>query len=224
MTCPLPKILTSWYHHIGVRFQHMNSGTSDHSTCLVSSAGRNWTAVVQPCYPLPLRGPLMDLRLCRAHIVFHSYSHLLLYCRSSSTWYVNELCGSVPIKLYLKKTGGRPDFSYVCNLLNPALSLAHALLLLRLNWLFFWTPVVFIFWPRHSTLLLHYHMVFPGNSVVKNPPANTVDAGLIPELGRSPGGGNGNPLQYSCLGNPMDRRPWWATVHGVAESWTQLSD
>ena len=43
------------------------------------------------------------------------------------------------------------------------------------------------------------------------------------ELGRSPGGGNGNPVQYSCLGNSMDRGAWWATVHGVAKSWTGLS-
>ena len=59
--------------------------------------------------------------------------------------------------------------------------------------------------------------------VVKNPPANAGDirdAGLISGLGRSPGGGNGNPLQYSCLENPMDRRPRQATVHGVAKSWT----
>ena len=53
--------------------------------------------------------------------------------------------------------------------------------------------------------------------MVKNPPANagdTGDTGSIPGLGRSPGGGNGNPLQYSCLENPMDRRAWWATFHG----------
>ena len=50
------------------------------------------------------------------------------------------------------------------------------------------------------------------------------DAGLIPGLGRSPGEGNGNPLQYSCLGNPMDGGAWWAVVHGAAKSWTRLSD
>ena len=50
--------------------------------------------------------------------------------------------------------------------------------------------------------------------MVKNPPANTGDAGSIPGSGRSHGGGNGNLLQYSCLGNPMDREAWWATVHG----------
>ena len=53
--------------------------------------------------------------------------------------------------------------------------------------------------------------------MVKNPPANAGDMGLIPGLGRSPGEGNGNPFQYSCLENPMDRGAWWATVHGVAK-------
>ena len=60
-------------------------------------------------------------------------------------------------------------------------------------------------------------MSFPGGSVVKNLPANAGDAGSIPGLARSPGGGNGNPLQYSCLENPMDRGAWWATVHGVTK-------
>ena len=60
-------------------------------------------------------------------------------------------------------------------------------------------------------------MGFPGGSVVKNLPANIGDMGLIPGLGRSPGEGNGNPLQYSCLGNSMDRGAWWAAVHGVAK-------
>ena len=53
---------------------------------------------------------------------------------------------------------------------------------------------------------------------VKNPPANAGHTGLIPELGRSPGEGNGNPLQYSCLGNPMDRGDWQDTVREAAES------
>ena len=53
--------------------------------------------------------------------------------------------------------------------------------------------------------------------MVKNAPANTGDMGSIPGLGKSPGEGNGNPLQYSCLGNPMDRGAWWAIVHGVAK-------
>ena len=61
-------------------------------------------------------------------------------------------------------------------------------------------------------------MGFPGGSVVKNLPASAEDTGLIPGLGRSPGEGNGNPLQYFCLGNPMDRGAWRATVPGVAKS------
>ena len=59
--------------------------------------------------------------------------------------------------------------------------------------------------------------------IKKNPPASAGDVrdvGLIPGFGRSPGGGHGNPLQYACLENPMDRGSWQATVHGVAKSWT----
>ena len=56
--------------------------------------------------------------------------------------------------------------------------------------------------------------------IVKNPPASVGDLGLIPWLGRYPGGGNGHPFQYSCLENPMDRGPLWATVHGVTKSQT----
>ena len=63
-------------------------------------------------------------------------------------------------------------------------------------------------------------MGFLGRSAVKNLPTNVGDVGSIPESGRSPGEGNGNLLQYSCLGNPMDRGPWRTTVHGVAKSRT----
>ena len=63
-------------------------------------------------------------------------------------------------------------------------------------------------------------MGFAGGSVVKNPPANPGDAGLIPDLEKSPREGNGNPLQYSCLGNPMGRGAWRAAVHGVTKSQT----
>ena len=69
-------------------------------------------------------------------------------------------------------------------------------------------------------------MGFSGGSVVKNLSANTGTkgyVGLIPGLGRSPGGENGNPLQCSCLENRMDTGIWWATVYGVAKSQTQLS-
>ena len=67
-------------------------------------------------------------------------------------------------------------------------------------------------------------MGFPGGSDGKESACNAGDPGLIPESGRSPGEGNGYPLQYFCLENPMDRRAWWATVHGVSKSQTQLSN
>ena len=65
---------------------------------------------------------------------------------------------------------------------------------------------------------------FPGGLLVKNPPDNAGDTGSIPLLGRSVGEGNGNPLQYSSLGNPMDRGAWWATVHGLAKESDRLNN
>ena len=64
---------------------------------------------------------------------------------------------------------------------------------------------------------------FPGGSDVKASASKAGDLGSIPESGRSPGEGNGNLLLYSCQENALDRRAWWATVHGVTKSWTQLS-
>ena len=67
---------------------------------------------------------------------------------------------------------------------------------------------------------------FPGGQLVKNLPPNVGDArdvGSNPGSGRSPGVGNGNPLEYSCLENSMGRGTWWTVVHGVIKSWTQLS-
>ena len=61
---------------------------------------------------------------------------------------------------------------------------------------------------------------FPGDSEGKASACNAGNPGSIPGLGRSPGQGNSNPLQYSCLESPMDGEAWWATVHGVAKSWT----
>ena len=71
--------------------------------------------------------------------------------------------------------------------------------------------------------LMHFWS-FAGGSVVKNLSSSVGDMGSIPGSGRSPGEGNGNPLQYSCLENPMDGGALWATVHGVAKSQTQLSN
>ena len=67
-------------------------------------------------------------------------------------------------------------------------------------------------------------MGFPGGSDSKESACSTENQGSIPGLGRSPGAGSGNPLHYSCVGNPTDRGAQWAIVHGVAKSWTRLSD
>ena len=75
------------------------------------------------------------------------------------------------------------------------------------------SPFAFLMW-----------LGFPGGSDGKESSCNAGGPGSIPGSGRSPGEGNGNPLQYSCLGNPMDRAAWWATVHGVTKSQTRLSD
>jgi len=66
-------------------------------------------------------------------------------------------------------------------------------------------------------------MSSPGGSDGKESACNVGYLGAIPGLGRSPGGGHGNPLQYSCLENPMDRGAWWAAVHVVTTNWTRLS-
>ena len=79
-------------------------------------------------------------------------------------------------------------------------------------------PALFFFlkiWER-----LFGALGFPGGLDGKEFTCNVRDLGSIPVLGRSPGGGHGNTLQYSCLENSMDRGAWWATVHGVAKSWT----
>ena len=67
-------------------------------------------------------------------------------------------------------------------------------------------------------------MGFPGGSDGKESAHNAGDLGSIPGSGKSPGEGNGNPLQYSCLENSMNRRAWWATDRGVAKSWTGLNN
>ena len=68
------------------------------------------------------------------------------------------------------------------------------------------------------------YLKFPGGSDGKESACSVGDLGSIRRLGRFPGEGNGYPLQYSCLGNPMGRGAWRATVHGVTKNWTQLSD
>ena len=78
--------------------------------------------------------------------------------------------------------------------------------------------------PARSEEMETVNAELPGGSVSKESACNVADLGSIPGSGRSSGEENDNPLQYSCLENSMDRGAWWATVHGVAKSWTQLSN
>ena len=75
----------------------------------------------------------------------------------------------------------------------------------------------------NKTLLIVY-WGFPGGSAGKESACSAGDLGSFPGLGRSPGEGNGNQFQYSCLENSMDQGAWWAAVHGVVKSWTGLSN
>ena len=83
---------------------------------------------------------------------------------------------------------------------------------------------LFLFWSMSCYTEVGFFSDFPGGSDSKECSCNVGDLGSIPGLGRSPGGGNGNLLQYSCLENPMDKGAWLATVPGVAKSQTWLSD
>ena len=90
------------------------------------------------------------------------------------------------------------------------------------------TPCVASDYTNHMSFKSWYYLRwgFPGSSVVNNLPTKAEDTGdtdMVPGWGRSHGRGNGNSLQYSCLGNPMDRGAWCATVHGVTKSQTQLN-
>ena len=77
---------------------------------------------------------------------------------------------------------------------------------------------------KSRTQLSSFHFEFPGGSDGKESACNAGDLGLIPGSGRSLGGGSGNPLQYSCLENPLDGEAWQATVHAITKSQTRLSD
>ena len=85
------------------------------------------------------------------------------------------------------------------------------------NSIFMTTVVLFAL---RITIRYSIYLGFPDGTVVKSLPANAGDVGSVPGSGRAPDVGNGNPLQYSCLKNSIDREAWQATVHGVAKNWT----
>ena len=100
------------------------------------------------------------------------------------------------------------DLYFLC-VLSTYLSNCHEIILMYLkHWI--WPTATYTHTHSHSHIHTYIYVGFPGGSWVKNPTANARDISLIPELGRSPGGGNVNPLQYPCLENPMDRGAWQA--------------
>ena len=110
----------------------------------------------------------------------------------------------------------------------PGISLARILewVAISFSWVHIYILHIHIYMYIYIEMHIYCIQGFPGGSVVKNLPANAGASGvmgLIPGLRRSPGVGNGNSLQYSCLENPMDRGAWWAVVSGVTKSQTPLS-
>ena len=140
-------------------------------------------------------------------LTFYGFTFLFLVCETSllNTYViVSHFKISVRKKLVINIT------KYVESKSNP--SLPSSLYYIWMNW---------------NQQTLGPQKGFPGGSVVKNSSINagdTGDAGSIPGSGRSPGEGNCNPLQYSCLGNSVNRGAWWATIHEVAKSQTRLSN
>ena len=138
---------------------------------------------------------------------------------------------SLPLTLAVGQADLRGEASFPTEVGSPRADVnvcfggEKEVVLLSPRYMLFWNP-----WKSpQDRICLHmtYNRDFPCGSVVKNLPADVGDirdTGLIPVLGRSPGGGNGNPLQYSCLENLIDRGAWWATVHGSQKSPARWSD
>ena len=132
---------------------------------------------------------------------------------------------------------GHLDYIHALAIMNKAAINIHTiqkscfLVFTKINWTLMSTqrPAykclldVSVCWFILNYTLYIVYMGFSDGTVVKNLAINAGDTGLISGLGRCPGGGNGHPLQYSCLENPLDRGAWWVTVYNVTESRTQLS-
>ena len=141
---------------------------------------------------------------------FFSWNNHLKYLREMTRFMVTNNIFSSSSFLLL-------HFLHLSCLLNP-----HSFFFMLTVW-----PLVQILLNTSYLAFTLSFRGFPGGSVVKNTPASAGDAGdagSIPGSGRCSGGGHGDPLQYSCLGKPMDRGAWWAMVYVVAKSWTRLSD
>ena len=168
---------------------------------------------------------------------FQVYSTVLLlliitlYIQSPEFIHLATLLWSTFMRLPL--LGKKKKKLHLCHISECTVSLQRCYRLMTTNLGSWLKPVTLQECERLYSSVNHLYMRdssqgkrFPGGTMVKNSPANARsarEAGSIPGLGRSPGGGNVHPLQYSCLENPMDRGAWWASVHGVAQRRTWLS-
>ena len=157
------------------------------------------------CSPLPTSLNFPVLRLVLVHFI--------LFLAFNAPSLASQLPFRLAPKLPMPK---KPDYILECLELASVNIFSGLWNLLGLGPLTRWGLV-----PQYGQVILASQVAL----VVKNPPANAgdiSDVGLIPGSGRFPGEGPGNPLQYSCLENPMDKGAWRATTHGVTKSWTQL--
>ena len=120
--------------------------------------------------------------------------------------------------MYIKKAQEYQSLSMAMSGLPWQLTWERIHLQCRRPWFYSWVRK---FPWRRDWLPTPVFLGFPGGSDSKESARNAGDLGLIPGLGRSPGGGHGNPLQYFCLENPMDRGAWWAKIHRVEKSWAR---
>ena len=145
-------------------------------------------------------------------------------CQPIPVFLPGELHGQRSLVGYTPRGLRQLDMDMTERLSTHSHTHTHTHTRLFIEWIFEWIIqnqlLLQTYFPRVPQLIDLSKIInwgFSGGSVVKNLPANVGDARSIPGLGRSSGEGNGNPLQYSCLGNPMDRGAWWATVHGVTK-------
>ena len=163
------------------------------------------------------------------HVVW--YSHLFQNCPPFVVIHTVKGFGIVnkaEIDVFLELSCFFYDLTDVGNLISGSSAFSKSSVYIWSSWFTYcWS----LAWRILSTALLAGESAqlygswgLPGGSVDKDSACNAGELDLIPRSGRPPGEGNGNPLQYSCLENSMDKVTWRATVHGVAKSWTQLSD
>ena len=157
--------------------------------------------------------------------LIYAFSSSLILVFISSTWlrkfYMQNSCSLLYLLIFCSYSAPQQQ-----SLSTSRFFFLYLLPCVRRNLLSLYWFICYRYFP-FTYQYITWFKGFPGRSDGKESACNVGDLGLIPGLGRSPGGGHGNPVQYSCLENPMDRGAWWAAVHGVAESdttaWLSIS-